>query len=99
MSGSGAGGGRGITWREQIASVWAAMSAAAAVPSASADRSIRLVVRPMPASSDSRLVALANGTAAAARAVILASPGDIEARSTPSSASRGTTPCPQPVQW
>ena len=44
MSGSGAGGGRGITWREQIASAWAVMAAAAAAPSASADRSIRLAV-------------------------------------------------------
>ena len=26
-------------------------------------------------------------------------PGDMEARATPSSASLGTTPCPQPAQW
>ena len=45
--------------------------------------------RPAPAS---RRPALANGTAAAARAVILASPGDIEAPATPSSASRGAIP-------
>ena len=98
MSGSGAGGGRGTTCREPIASACAAMAAAAAAPSASADRSIRLVVKVIPASSASRRPALANGTAAAARAVIARSPGDIEARPAPSSASLGAIPrlhCPQ----
>ena len=37
--------------------------------------------------------------AAAAGAVILASPGDSEARSMPSSASRGARPCRQSAQW
>ena len=56
------------------------MAALAAAPSASADRSIRLAVRAIPASSASSRAAFANGTAAAARAVIARSPGDIEAR-------------------
>ena len=93
MSGSGAGGGRGTTCREQIASACAVMAAAAAAPPASADRSIRLAVSWMPASSASRPPALANGTAAAARAVIALSPGDIEACPTLSSASLGAIPC------
>ncbi len=42
---------------------------------------------------------LANGTAAAARAVNLARPGDIDARAQRSSASLGARPCPQAAQW
>jgi hypothetical protein len=79
MSGTGCGGGSGTTRRELIASARAAIAAVAAVPVASADRSTRLTVSSIPASSPSRPAALANGTVAAARAVILASPGDIDA--------------------
>jgi hypothetical protein len=60
MSGSGPGGGSGTTWREQVASVWAAIAAAVAAPVASALRSVRFVVRSMPARSASRPAALAN---------------------------------------
>jgi hypothetical protein len=48
--------------------------------------------------SASRVPALANGTAAAARATIARKPGDIEARATASSPSLGATPCPQAAQ-
>src|SRR5215472_16866129 len=99
MSGAGAGGGSGTTWREQMASVWAPIAVAAVAPVASADRSARLMVRSMPASSASRLAAGANGTAVAARAVILARPGDIELCALPRPASLGARPCPQAAQW
>jgi hypothetical protein len=75
------------------------MAALAVLPSASADRSIRLAVSWTPASSASSPAALANGTAAAARAAIARSPGDKEAPVTASSPSLGTTPCPQFLQW
>ena len=61
---------------------------AAAVPSASAARSTRLTVSPMPARSSSSPAARANGTAAPALAAIAASPGDIDCSATPSSASQ-----------
>ena len=54
----------------------AARRRAVAAPSASAERSIRLAGNWIPASSASRSAAVANGTAAAARAVIRRSPGD-----------------------
>jgi hypothetical protein len=73
--------------------------AAAAPPAASADRSIRLGFNRIPARSASRSAAWANGAVAAARAVILRSPGDSEAPATPSSSSRGTTPRPHEAQW
>jgi hypothetical protein len=53
-------------------------AAAFAVPLASADRSTRLAVRRTPARSSSSPAAFANGSAAAARSVIAASPGDID---------------------
>src|SRR5262249_45611066 len=89
MSGRGSGGGRGTTLREQIASACLPIAWAAATPAASADRSVRLTVSSTPASSASRPAAVANGTAAAARAVIFCSPGDSEACSMPSSPSGG----------
>ena len=80
-----------------VDSAW--MRAAATVPSCSALRSIRLVGNRIPASSANRSAAVANGVAAAARAVILRSPGDSDAPVTPSSSSRGTMPRPHEAQW
>jgi hypothetical protein len=77
----------------------AVIRAAAAAPSASADRSIRLGFNRIPANSANRSAALANGAAAPTRAVILRSPGDSEAPAIPSSSSRGTTPRPHALQW
>ena len=62
-------------------------------------RSIRLGVNRIPASSASRSAAVANGSAAAARAVMRRSPGDSDAPVTPSSSSRGTIPRPHAAQW
>ena len=87
-----------MTCRAVIAAACASIAAAAAVPSASAWRPRRLPVSLIPASSPTRAAPGVNGTAAAARALILASPGDIVAPATPSSASRGARPCPQAGQ-
>ena len=97
MSGSGAGG-RGISVRAVIAAACAPVAAAAAVPSASARRPRRLPVSVIPASSPASPAPGVNGTAAAARALIFASPGDIVSPATPSSPSRGAKPCPQAPQ-
>ena len=98
MSGSGAGGGSGTTWREQIASAWALMPRGCGAVGFSGP------LHPLGGQRDAgqlgeQAAGLANGTAAAARAVILRSPGDIEAAATPSSASLGTMPCPHCPQW
>ena len=98
MSGTTAGG-SGLTRRSTIAVDSAAMRPAAAVPSFSAPRSIRLAGNRIPASSANRSATVANGTAAAARAVILRSPGDSDTPAAPSSSSRGTTPRPHEAQW
>ncbi len=79
--------------RAVIAAAWASITRAAA-PSASADQPTRLPVSVIPASSPTRAAALANGTAAAARAAIFRSSGDITWPVAPSSASRGARPCP-----
>ena len=77
MPGGGPAGGRGMTWRAAIAAAPASILAAAARPSASARRRARSAVSLIPASSPTSFAAAVNGTAAAARSVILASPGDI----------------------
>lgn len=87
-----------MTWRAVIAAACAWTACAAAAPSAPARRPVRLPVSMIPASSPTSFAAAANGTAAAARSVILASPGDIVCPATPSSASRGAKPCPQALQ-
>ncbi len=97
MSGSGAGG-SGTSVRAVIAAACPAIAAAAAVPSASAWRPRRRPVSVIPASSPTRPAPGVNGTAAAARALILASPGDIVSPATPSSRSRGARPCPHAAQ-
>jgi hypothetical protein len=51
-----------------------------------------------PASSLISFAAAANGTSAAARAIILRSPGDMVHPATPSWASRGASPCPHAAQ-
>jgi hypothetical protein len=81
-----------------IAAACASITAAAAWPPASARRPARLPVSVIPASSLISVAAAANGTAAAARAVIFRSPGDIVCPATPSSPSRGAKPCPQAAQ-
>ena len=58
----------------------------------------RLPVSVIPASSPTSPAPGVNGTAAAARALIFASPGDIVSPATPSSPSRGAKPCPQAPQ-
>jgi len=98
LSGSGPGGGRGTRVRAVIAAAWAWIAAAAAMPPASAWRPGRLPVSSIPASSPARPAPGANGTAAPARALILASPGDIVWPATPSPASLGARPCPQAWQ-
>jgi hypothetical protein len=72
---------------------------ATAVPLASAALSTCLAVSRTPARSSSKAAAFANGPAVAAVSFIAASPGDIDAPATPSSASRGASPCPQAAQW
>jgi len=79
VPGSGRQGRNGITRRARIAADSASWAARAAAPSASAERSTRLTVKVTPASSASRAVALANGTAVAAWAAIERSPGDNDA--------------------
>ncbi len=86
-------GGSRLSRRPSIAAAPASITAAAARPSASARRPARLPVRVIPASSLTRRAAAANGTAAAARAVIFRSPGDMPCPATPSSSSRGASPC------
>jgi hypothetical protein len=98
MSGSVPAGAIGMTWRAVIAAASASMTRAAAWPSASARRRARSPVSVIPASSPASAAAAANGRAAAARSVILASPGDMVSPATPSSASRGANPCPHAVQ-
>ena len=93
MSGSGPVGGSGIRVRAAIAAASASITEAAAAPSASARRPRRLPVSVIPASSPTRAAPGVNGTAAAARSLILASPGDIVCPATPSSPSRGARPC------
>ena len=88
-----------MTCRAVIATACAWIAAAAAVPSASAWRPRRLPVSVIPASSPTSPAPGANGTAAPARALILASPGDIVSPATLSSPSRGARPRPQAVQW
>ena len=92
-------GGSGTSVRAAIAAAWASMTAAAARPSASACRPSRLPVRVIPASAATSPAPRVNGTASAARAAILASPGDMVSPAMPSSASRGARPCPQVAQW
>jgi len=91
MSGAGAGGST-MTWRAAIAAACASMTAAAAWPSASARRPARLPVTEIPASSLTRRAAAANGTDAAARAVIFRSPGDMACPAMASWSSRGASP-------
>src|ERR1035441_344446 len=98
MSGSGAGGGGG-PGGAATAGPCSSIAAAAAAPSASAWQPRRLPVSLIPASSPTSPAPGGNGTAAAARALILASPGDIVSPATPSSASRGAKPCLQSLQW
>jgi hypothetical protein len=81
-----------------IAAARAPMTAAAAAPSASACRSIRRALTWIPARSASSPLPLANGSAAAARAVIFASPRDIVSPASPSSVSLGASPWPQAAQ-
>ena len=92
MSGSGPAGGSGEIFPEVIAAASASMTCAAAFPSASARRPARLPVKVIPASSPTSFAAAANGTAAAARAVIFRSPGDMPCPAIPSWASRGASP-------
>ena len=91
LSGRSAGG-IGMTLRSRIAAARSAIAAAAAAPSASACRSIRRADTVTPARSASSPLPLANGSAAAARAVIFASPRDIVSPASPSSASLGASP-------
>jgi hypothetical protein len=98
LSGSGPAGGRAASWPPAMAAACASITAAAALPSASARRPARLPVRVIPASSLIRRPAAANGTAAAARAVIFRSPGDIVCPAVPSCSSSGANPRPQPRQ-
>ena len=83
-----------MTWRAAIAAAPASISgrSGAAVGLGAAPRP--LGGQPDPASSPTSFAAAVNGTAAAARPVILARPGDIVAPATPSSASRGARPRP-----
>ena len=98
LSGSGDGG-SGTSLRAVIAAARSRSAAALAAPLASADLSTRLTVSCTPARSASSPAALANGPAAAARSFIAASPGDIDAPATPSSASLGARPWPHCSQW
>ncbi len=98
MSGSGGAGGSGTSVRASTAAACASMTAAAACPSASARRPVRLPVRVIPASSLISRAAAANGTAAAARAHIFRSPADMPCPAIPRWTSRGAKPCPQAVQ-
>jgi len=84
--------------RRVIAADSAVSRSAAAAPSVSAERSIRLADNRIPDSSASRSAAVANGSAAAARAVIERRPGDSEASVTPRSSSRGAIPCSHSAQ-
>ncbi len=88
LSGSGPSGGSRLSLPAATAAASASMTAAAARPSASARRPARLPVRVSPASSLTRRAAAANGTAAAARAVIFRSPGDMPCPATSSWSSR-----------
>src|SRR6266581_4431129 len=93
LSGSSAGG-SGTSVRAPIAAAPASMTAAAARPSASACRPSRLPVSWIPARSATSPAPGVNGTAPAARAAILRSPGDIVCPAVPSSASRGRQAVP-----
>jgi hypothetical protein len=98
LSGTGDGG-SGTTFREVISPERSRTAAACAAPLASAARSTRLTPSRTPARSSSSPAAFANGTAAAARSFIAASPGDIDVPATPSPASRGASPCWHGAQW
>ena len=87
-----------MTVRARIAAARSPITTAAAVPSASADRSTRRAVTVTPARSASMTLALANGSAAPARAVIFASPRDIVSPAISSSPSRGARPWPHSAQ-
>jgi hypothetical protein len=97
LSGTGDGG-SGISFRPVISPARARTASAAAVPLASAARSTRLTVRRTPARTSSSRAAFANGPAAAAWSFIARSPGDMDASSTPSSASLGASPRLQAAQ-
>ena len=97
LSGSGDGG-SGTSFRAVISAARSRTAAAAAVPLASAARSTRLTVSRTPARSSSSRAAFANGPAAAAWSFIAGRPGDMDAPATPSSASRGASPCLQAAQ-
>ena len=94
-----AGAGSTASVPHAIAADSVVMRLAAVVPSVSAERSIRLSDNRIPASSASRSAAVANGSAAAARATMRRRPGDRDASVTPRSSSRGTIPRPQAAQW
>ena len=97
LSGSGDGG-SGTSLRAVMSAARSRPAAALAAPLASAALSTRLTVRRTPARSSSSPAAFANGPAAAARSLIAVSPGDRDAPSTSSSASRGAKPRPQAAQ-
>ncbi len=88
-----------MTVRAAIAAACSSIAAAAVAPSASAWRPRRRPVSLIPASSPASPAPGVNGTAAAARALIFASPGDIVSPATPSSASLGAKPCLHSLQW
>ena len=92
LPGSGSAAGSSASVPAMTAAAWASMTAAAAWPSASARRPARLPVKVIPASSPISRAAAANGTAAAARAVILRSPADMPCPAICSWPSRGASP-------
>jgi hypothetical protein len=98
LSGSGPGG-SGTSFRLVMSAARSRAAAACAAPLASAARSTRLAVSLMPARCSSSPAAFANGPSAAARSFIAVSPGDMDVPATPSSASRGASPCLQAAQW
>jgi hypothetical protein len=97
LSGSGDGG-SGTSLRAVISAALSRTAAACAAPLASAALSTRLALRCTPARPASSRAAAANGPAAAAWSFIARSPGDMDVPATPSSASRGASPCPQAAQ-
>ena len=74
-------------------------AAAISRPRALAARSTCFAPTRTPANSDTRALASAKLTRAAAEPVILTTPGDNEVPSIPSCRSRGKNPWPHPLQW
>ncbi len=89
----------GTTSPTTTAAAWVSMTAAIALPSASAQRSTLFAESSTPASSAIRSRPFLTGTAAPTRPTIAASPGASEALARPSCSSLGTTPWPQSAQW